>query len=62
MYFINNSAINTTAQEHTATPKRLTPKYAKSTPETSANAPDHILFVASKIAGKVITASVTYGT
>ena len=59
IYLIINSNTKTTAQEHTATPKRLTPKYASNTPATSAAIPDQMLFVASIIAGKVITAKVT---
>ena len=54
--------MNTTMQEQTATPKRLTPKYASRTPATRAASPDHMLLVASIIAGNVITARVTYGT
>ena len=47
------------AQEQTATPKRLTPKYARAIPETNAAIPDQILLVAFIIAGNVITAKVT---
>lgn len=54
-----SSATKTTAQEQTATPKRLTPKYANNAPEINANKPDQKLFVASRIAGKVMTAKVT---
>ncbi len=58
-YHINNSKIKTTAQQLIATPKRLTLKYASTIPVISAATPDQMLFVASMIAGKVITESVT---
>ena len=59
LFYKNNSIIKTAAQEQTATPKRLTPKYASPTPITSAASPDQTELVASIIAGKVITARVT---
>ncbi len=68
MYFIcfhytkKNSATNTTAQQITATDRRLLPHHAAMIPMTSARAADTVLFVAERIAGNVITANVTYGT
>ena len=62
LFYKNNSIINTAKQEQTATPKRLTPKYARATPVTRAASPDQTDSVASMIEGKVITARVTYGT
>ena len=61
-YLIINSIKKTITQEQTATPKRLTPKYAKAIPVISAATPEMVEFVASIIDGKVITARVTYGT
>ena len=58
----NNSLINTMMQQESDTLKRLAPIHATMTPTIKANAPDMGLWVASKIAGKVITANVTYGT
>ena len=44
--FIISSITNTTAQEDTATPNKLTPRYESTTPVTSAAMPDQILSVA----------------
>ena len=46
----------------TETGNKDNPAQAAMIPITSATAPARGLFVASRIAGKVITASVTYGT
>jgi hypothetical protein len=53
------STTKTTAQEQTATPNSPIPKYASKTPEIKAAIPDQIMFVASIMAGKLITAKVT---
>ncbi len=52
----------TTVQQITATLNRLAPNHAEKIPATNANVPEICDCVASIIAGKVITASVTYGT
>lgn len=58
----NNSLRNTIAQQERDTVKRLAPSHAVMIPIIKANAPDMGLCVALRIAGKVITANVTYGT
>ena len=55
---IINSHTNTIAQQLTATPKRLTPKYANKIPIINDISPANKLSVVSIIAGKVITAKV----
>ena len=52
----------TTVQQITATLNRLAPNQADKIPAPNANVPEICDCVASIIAGKVITASVTYGT
>ena len=59
---MKSSATKTTAQQITATLKRLAPNHADKIPTPNANEPEICDCVASIIAGKVITASVTYGT
>lgn len=54
-----SSLINTTAQQARDTLNRLAPSQAIITPIIRARAPDMGLWVAPRIAGKVITASVT---
>ena len=58
-YFINNSAINTTTQHKEATGKSPAPKNAAIIPAARAIIPAIGEFVASIIAGKVITERVT---
>ena len=53
---------STVTELETATKKRLFPKYARAIATRNAASADQTLCVASSIAGKVITASVTYGT
>ena len=53
---------NTVAQQETATKNRSPLNQAAKRPTTRAAIPDQILSVAITIAGKVMTASVTYGT
>ena len=53
---------NTTIQQTTDTWNRLAPNHAATIPITSAIAPEIGELVVSMIAGKVITANVTYGT
>ena len=57
-----NSAINTTIEQATETWNILALNHASNIPHTSEIAPAIVLLVASNIAGKVITESVTYGT
>lgn len=57
-----SSAIKTTAQQVTATLNKSKPRIATMMPMQHAAAPAIGLLVAFTIAGKVITASVTYGT
>ena len=61
-YFINSSIINTTAQLERATMNKFSVRYATTIPKINAAIPEYIEFVAERIAGKVITVSVTYGT
>ena len=61
-YFINSSIINTTAQLERATINKFSVKYATMIPKIKANRPEYTELVAERIAGKVITVSVTYGT
>lgn len=49
-------------QEAAATGKRFAPKRARTEPTKSATSPDQILWVAFRMAGKVMTARATYGT
>ena len=57
-----SSITNTTEQQDTATHSRFAPSQAATMPIISANTPEIGLCVASMIAGKVMIASVTYGT
>ena len=59
LFQIKNSSINTTTQQITDTGNNDNPAHAAIIPVTSATAPARGLFVASVIAGKVITARVT---
>ena len=59
---MKSSVTNTTVQHSSATLKRLAPNHAAKMPAISASVPEIGDCVASIIAGKVITASVTYGT
>jgi hypothetical protein len=61
-YFKNCSTIKTTKQHTQATGKRPEPRKEIIMPTASAIIPAKGNCVASIIAGKVITASVTYGT
>lgn len=61
-YRIINSQTNTTAQQIHATLNKLMLNQAATEPQIKANTPDILLCVAFIIAGKVMTASVTYGT
>lgn len=56
---VNNSTIKTIAQERRETVIKLFPKYARRRATTKPAIADHTLDVASNIAGKVITESVT---
>ena len=58
----NSSRMNTVAQQATETVNRLAPFQANAMPAASAASPAYGLRVVSMMAGKVITASVTYGT
>ena len=62
LYFIKSSITKTVTELSTATVKRPLPKYARSIATTSAARADIGVCVALSIAGKVITAKVTYGT
>ena len=55
----NNSTINTVAQQVMATLNRSKPNQATNTPKIKARAPETGLWVAYRMAGKVMTASVT---
>lgn len=55
----NNSKIKTTAQQDTDTENNPAPNHAAAMPMISAAAPATGDWVASRIAGNVITASVT---
>ena len=61
-YNKKNSSTSTTAQQPTATWNRFAPNHAAAIPNTSAARPAMGEFVAWTMDGKVITASVTYGT
>ena len=56
------SEMSTTAQHDTATGKSPAPNHAATTPTMRAITPAIGFPAASTIAGKVMTASVTYGT
>ena len=60
-YYITSSRTSTVTQHSTATSTILTPFHAAAMPTPSAAAPASGFWVASSIAGKVITDSVTYG-
>ena len=60
--FVKSSNTNTIAQADTATKNNPLPKYARSIAAISAAAAAIGDCVAESIAGKVITAKVTYGT
>lgn len=55
----NNSSRNTTTHAHTDTCSRLFPNHASAAATINAAHADQILPVADRIAGNVITASVT---
>lgn len=61
-FYKNNSNRNTTMHAHTDTCSRLFPNHASAVATIRAAHADQTLPVADRIAGKVITASVTYGT
>ena len=61
-YYINNSTMKTTTQASTDTGKSPAPSHARTIPAIKAINPETGLAVASNIDGKVMTASVTYGT
>ena len=54
--------MNTIAQQISDTLKRPAPNHEATIPTVNAKNPDTVLCVALKIAGKVITANVAYGT
>lgn len=56
------SQINTTPQHMAAIPIMLMPRQAAMIPTTSARTPANGICGAAMIAGKVMTARVTYGT
>ena len=60
--FVNNSITKTITQADTATKNSPLPKYASAIAATRAIAAAIGDCVAESIAGKVITAKVTYGT
>ena len=62
MFYKNNSTINTIIQARTETVNKLAPNQANKIATMKAIAADMGLPVAERIAGNVITASVTYGT
>ena len=59
---MKSSSRYTVAQQATATFNKLAPCQASATPATNAASPAQTLPQASRMAGKVITARVTYGT
>ena len=62
VYIRKNSRTSTTAQQPTATWNRFAPSHAAAMPSTSAARPATGELVAFTMDGKVMTASVTYGT
>ena len=62
VYIKNSSSISTIRQQDEATLNKSNPFHATIRPTINAAIPEYTLWVAFMIDGKVITASVTYGT